>query len=333
MKKLFLVFLIFLVGCSVKVSETSSEEIGISIFNENENLMVDFVPEGRVSIKEIIDVDFFHAIVISKTGEVNLISSDFYINKNKSVFVTYENRNIKNIEGIYLTDKYNSITNAYFETKEYLKSDKKVMTVLLDGFSFNQFKILNEKNDIPFLSKYFKYPALSVYTPVTNAGYAAIITGQTPNINGVHDRSVREMNVDSIFEYANSNNKNSLLLEGDIKILDTEIEPELHIDINKDKDTDDEMYKSALNAVNENYDLIFVHFHGIDDRGHSYGPYSEETMEYIKIIDQYLLNLSKVWDGAIIIVPDHGMHETSEGGGHGICVQSDMVVPYFIKEK
>lgn len=333
MKKLFLVFLIFLVGCSDKISETSSEEIGISIFNENENLMVDFVPEGRVSIKEIIDVDFPQAIIISKTGEVNLISSDFYINKDKSVFITYENRNIKNIEGIYLTDKYNSITNAYYEMKEYLKSDKKVMTVLLDGFSFNQFKILNERNDIPFLSKHFKYPALSVYTPVTNAGYAAIITGQTPDINGVHDRSVREINVDSIFEYAISNNKNSLLLEGDIKILNTEIEPELHIDINKDKDTDDEMYKSTLIAVNENYDLIFVHFHGIDDRGHSFGPYSEETMEYIKTIDQYLLKLSEVWDGAIIIVPDHGMHKTSEGGGHGICVQSDMVVPYFIKEK
>ena len=26
------------------------------------------------------------------------------------------------------------------------------------------------------------------------------------------------------------------------------------------------------------------------------------------------------------------MHETAEGGGHGICRQSDMVVPYFIKE-
>jgi len=78
--------------------------------------------------------------------------------------------------------------------------------------------------------------------------------------------------------------------------------------------------------------LVFIHFHGIDDRGHSFGPYSDETMEYIKAIDQYIETLGKVWDGAIIIAPDHGMHETDEGGGHGICVQSDIIVPYFIKE-
>jgi hypothetical protein len=55
-------------------------------------------------------------------------------------------------------------------------------------------------------------------------------------------------------------------------------------------------------------------------------------MDYIKTIDKYIKDLSEEWEGAIILVPDHGMHETAEGGGHGICRQSDMVVPYFIKE-
>lgn len=324
---LLIFFLVILVGCSADVSDI--ESAGINIFNENENYLVDFNPEKRISIKEIFK-EVSNGAVILNTGEIIFMPADFYIDKNK---IVADAETIENVEGIYLTDNYQSITNAYYDMKEYLDKDEKVMTVLLDGFSYNQFKMADEKNALPFLSKYFKYPALSVYTPVTNAGFAAIITGQTPNVNGVHDRSYRQMNVDSIFKYALDNNKNPLLLEGDIKILNTEIEPELHIDINNNSETDDEIYESALKAANENYDLIFIHFHGIDDRGHSFGPYSKETMEYIKTIDKYLKNLSEEWDGAILLVPDHGMHETAEGGGHGICYQSDMIVPYFVKEQ
>lgn len=331
MKKVLLIILLFLVGCSTNVSETESN-IGINIFNKDENLIVDYIPDRKVSIKELTDEEYAHAAIICKTGEVIIISEDFYIDKDKTVFVTNNERKIENIKGIYLTDNYQSITNAYYHIKDYLEKDERVMAVLLDGFSYNQFKMAHKRNDIPFLSKYFKFPALSVYTPVTNAGFAAIITGQTPDINEVHDRSARQMNVDSIFKYSLNNNKSSILLEGDIKILNTEIEPELHIDLNNNGDTDDEIYGSALKATGENYDLIFIHFHGIDDRGHGFGPYSNEVVDYIKTIDKYLKNLSEVWEGNIVLVPDHGMHETSEGGGHGICYQSDMVVPYFIKE-
>lgn len=331
MKKILLIFLVFLVGCSAKANETESQ--GINIFNQNENIVVDFIPNEKTSIKDITDIEYSNAAVILNTGEVITIPSDFYIDKNKTIFLVYKERIIENIEGIYLTNNSKSITNVYNQVKDYLDNDEKVMAVLLDGFSYNQFKMAQDRNDIPFLNKYFKYPALSVYTPVTNAGFAAIITGQTPDINGVHDRSVRQMNVNSIFEYSLNNNKNSILLEGDIKILNTEIEPELHVDINKDNEADDEIYESALKAVKSDYDFIFIHFHGIDDRGHSFGPYAKETMEYIKTIDEYLQTLSDTWEGNIVLVPDHGMHETDEGGAHGICVQSDMIVPYFIKEK
>ncbi|HBC29835.1 MAG TPA: hypothetical protein DC024_01110 [Clostridiales bacterium] len=331
MKKiLLLLILIFLTSCSARVNETELK--GISVFNKDENLIDDFIPEGNVYIHELSQENYSRAAIICDTGLTVLFSSDNYIGSDSTVYATAGQTKFENIEGIYLTNDYQSITNAYFHMIEYLGNEEKVMAVLLDGFSYNQFKMAVKEGSIPFLSKYFKYPALSVYTPVTNAGFAAIITGETPNVNGVHDRSVREMRVKSIFAYCLENNKNSILLEGDIKVLNTEIEPELHIDNNKNGETDDEVYESALKAVNENYDLVFIHFHGIDDRGHSFGPYSDETMEYIKAIDQYIETLGKVWDGAIIIAPDHGMHETDEGGGHGICVQSDIIVPYFIKE-
>lgn len=330
MKKLLLIILVFLTGCSAKINERELK--GINIFNEDENLFVDFIPEGKVPISELSRDKYSQAAIILDNGQTVLLSSDYYIGVDSTVYAADGQMRFDNIVGIYLTNDYQSITKAYYQMVDYLENSEKVMAVLLDGFSYNQFKMADREGYIPFLSKYFKYPALSVYTPVTNSGYAAIITGQTANVNGVHDRSVREMNVDSIFKYSIENKKKSLLLEGDIKILNTEIEPELHIDINKNGDTDDEMYQSALKAAKENYDFIFMHFHGIDDRGHSFGPYAEETMDYIKTIDRYLQNLSEIWDGSIILVPDHGMHETSEGGGHGICSQTDMLVPYFIND-
>ncbi|NLJ57660.1 MAG: alkaline phosphatase family protein [Tissierellia bacterium] len=327
---LLLLLFLFFTACSLNLGEEDYQ--AICIFNEDENLKENFIPEEKTYIKDIYE-DFSTAALICNRGEIIRVSDNFYLDKDKRVFVLSEGQRYENIVGIYLTNKYYSITDTYRQMKEYMEKDKKVMTVLLDGFSYNQFKLAQEKDYIPFLSEHFKNTALSIYTPVTNAGFAAIITGQTPDINGVHDRSVREMKVGSIFEYSLQNNKKALLLEGDIKILNTEIEPLLHIDLNKDGDTDDEIYESALNAVKEDYDLIFIHFHGIDDRGHSYGPYARETMDYIKTIDQYLQELSLNWEGVIILVPDHGMHESKEGGNHGICTQSDMVVPYFIKDE
>lgn len=330
MKKLIiaitlLITAFLIVSCNNNVQNNNNfqpKPQSIYIFNKDENLISNYIPDKKISIKSILGSEPVNkAAFITNQGKVYKSSLDKeYIDKDS------------NIVGVYLYNKLFSITKAYDDAKEYLKSNKKVMAILLDGFGYSQYKTAEKNAIIPFLSQYFKYEVLGVYTPVTNAGYAAIITGKTPDINGVHDRSNRQLNVPSIFDYCIKNNKKSILLEGDIKILNTEIEPVLHVDSNKNGDTDDEMYEKALEAAKGNYDLIFIHFHGIDDRGHSHGPDSEITMEYIKKIDTYLKSLSDIWEGPMIITADHGMHEIETGGGHGICRYEDMIVPYFMKE-
>lgn len=307
----------------------------INIFDDNQNYLLNYEPENDkgVLLKSIVsDVSIGNITVIKADGEACKMTSDVFIGKNRDgVFCTSidKKNTIENIVGIYLSNN-KSITDVYYQTKNYIDNDKKVMVVLLDGFGYNEYKLVKEKDYIPFLSQYYKHTALSVYTPVTNAGYAAMITGQTPNINGVHDRSVREMNVDSIFAYALEKGKKAILLESDIKILNTEIEPILHLDLNKDSDTDDEMFHSCLDAASGDYDLVFVHFHGIDDRGHSYGAQSDKTLSYIKKVDGYIQILSETWGESIILTADHGMHDTNDGGNHGECRFEDMIVPYFI---
>ncbi len=328
---------LFLGGCGSesKLQKNNSLELnGVTVFNKDENLVKNYIPKEKIHFKELVKESSEYISIITGDGSVRKTTADIYLSSNSNgVNITYKDRIISDVVGIYLNDKFYSIRDAFYDAKEHLDSDEKVMVILLDGFSLNQYNYAKKNNYIEYISKYYKNEALSVYTPVTNAGFAAIITGENPNINGVHDRSFRSMNVDSMFAYALSKKKQAILLEADIKILDTEIEPKLHVDSNNDKNIDDEIFETAKSVAKDEYDLIFVHFHGIDDRGHAYGPQALETMNYIKQIDRYIQELSSIWNGPIILTADHGMHKFEDGGSHGSCIQEDMLVPYFKKEQ
>lgn len=340
---MLLILILFITACNSistmdnnKVPAESNDIKGIAIFNKDKNLVIDYIPKEKINLREILGEERTTNIsLITNSGSIVNTTSDIYLaSDSKMVYTTDRGNNrINDIKGIYLWENFNSITDTYYDAKRYLNDGEKVMVVLLDGFSLRQYRVADGKRYVSFLSQHFKHEALSVYTPVTNSGFAAIITGETPDVNGIHDRSFREMKVESIFGYALNNDKKAVLLEGDIKILNTEIEPKLHIDLNKDGDIDDEVFETAKILAGEDYDLIFIHFHGIDDRGHSYGPESPEVMDYIKEIDSYLEEISKVWDGPMILTADHGMHEAENGGAHGICINEDMVVPYFKREQ
>ncbi|MGB4439852.1 MAG: hypothetical protein WBJ13_11675, partial [Sedimentibacter sp.] len=181
-------------------STTNSSNVGITIFDKNEDYEVNYIPKERILLNEIIGNDKYENVaVISSSGKVEILSAQIYLDTDGSVTSADGNKTINDVKGIYLDDNFYSIRDAYYDAVDYLNSNEKTMVVLLDGFSLSQYKAAMEKGYVPLLSQYFQNEALSVVTPVTNAGYAAIITGKTPDINGIHDRSMREMNVDSIF--------------------------------------------------------------------------------------------------------------------------------------
>ena len=223
-----------------------------------------------------------------------------------------------------------SITAVYDLSLAEIDSGGKVLILYLDGFSWKQFQTAAESGDAAFMKEHFQQmPALSVTKPVTNAGMAAMITGTPPEINGISDRSKRIFKGTDIFEKVIGQGKSAMLIEGNIQVLNTSIEPVLNIDHNGNG-TDDEVAENALIAMKKDPDLIMVHFHGIDDQGHETGPYSEPTMAKIREIDGYVGQLTESFKGLIVLTADHGMHETNNGGDHGENVEEDMVVPFLI---
>jgi predicted AlkP superfamily pyrophosphatase or phosphodiesterase len=85
-------------------------------------------------------------------------------------------------------------------------------------------------------------------------------------------------------------------------------------------------------------DLFFVHFHGIDDAGHTYGPGAAEEAAAIRDVDAALGQLLEALPGGTlaIIFADHGMHRVEEAGrrgNHGNLVERDMFIPIFVAKK
>jgi hypothetical protein len=273
-------------------------------------------------------------MAVARDGSQSLIKKDGLLELNGNyidyVFPNLKDR-VRDMVGIIIDPPGASNMDAYHDAAHFLDKGDDVLIIVLDGFGYHQYQHAVKEGYARFLGSLAPAKAaFSVYTPVTNAGLAAILTGKSPSENGVHTRKEMDILTPSIFGYASQKGKNSVMVEGNIKILNLEVEPILNIDKNSNGSTDDEIRDKAIEKMNGDCNLMVVHFHGIDDSGHSHGDISPETMERIKTTDGYVNELVSRWSGKVIITADHGMHSTSDGGGHGEFRYEDMIVPYII---
>jgi predicted AlkP superfamily pyrophosphatase or phosphodiesterase len=113
------------------------------------------------------------------------------------------NEVIRDIVGIMLDPPFVSNMDAFYDALYYMENEKPVLVIFLDGFSYDQYQALCLNHPDSYLAGLPAFKrATSVYRPVTNAGFAAMVTGQPPAVNGIHDRSGRELACDSIFDLA-----------------------------------------------------------------------------------------------------------------------------------
>jgi hypothetical protein len=215
-----------------------------------------------------------------------------------------------------------------------------VVIFLLDGFGWQFWNNLSKNKYIqleeePFLAK----PVVTVYPPITNVATATILTGFWPSQNGVFYRQDHVLQKPSIFEIAENNNLRTEFVEGNVGFLGIHADYE-HWLLDDDGDglTDDEIFEEANKSFSEDRsDFIFIHFHGIDDIGHEYGPNSVEWLEKTQEIFNYTNQLiSQIPENSLIIITaDHGMHnnpskEEFRIGLHGDCIAEDMLIPFIL---
>jgi hypothetical protein len=181
---------------------------------------------------------------------------------------------------------------------------------------------------------------LTTYPPVTNVSTASLLTGAPPQVHGADRRGVRQTEAETLFDVASAAGMRVVAVEGEslpFNLRNAELQ--LSGDRDGNGSTDDNVLAHALAALEGGMpDLLYVHFHGIDDAGHTYGPSTPQESAVIQEVDaavgQILAALPP--DTFIVIFADHGMHrveEEGELGNHGHLIEQDMFIPIWLVGK
>lgn len=214
------------------------------------------------------------------------------------------------------------LTDVYRIVKAALNKQP-VLVCYLDGFGYFGYREACQKERIPYIKETFLVHAVETVEPaLTNPAMATMLTGVLPEVHGVVSRKEHRPKVPTIFADLN---RPAAVIEGDSIIVQTEVRQQLYT-ASADETEDHAVCEGAGKAMEEGAEFLLVHFHGIDDAGHTYGPYADETLDKMEEIDGYVRKLCEVWKGTCFIVSDHGMHKAvSDGaaGDHGTDAEED----------
>lgn len=222
------------------------------------------------------------------------------------------------------------ITDTHDDALYLLEQGHRVLIIELDGWGYRMAQHAGVSGGHPFLSSLELQQALACYPTISPTGLAGMLTGTTPDVHGITSREQREFAGDDLFQEAGARGKACAYVEGESALIATSLQPVLSPDLGGVAGTDDEVYANALQALEEQPDLAFVHFHGIDDVATETGPYSAQTLDKMREVDGYVQALVEAWEGKVIITSDHGLRELPEGGTHGGLLAEELIVPYCI---
>ncbi len=270
---------------------------------------------------------------VAKDGSIHNLSRDNYIEAwgNSFYLNRFDHSTRIALTGIIIDPPERMITDLYEDVLNLIDQNKQVLVVMLDGFSYQLYEKAVQEHLAPnLLAGANVEKAMSVFPPITPCGLAAMLTGQLPALNGIGSRDDRVLAIPCLLDALTERGKTGLIITGTVFPLQLEGEVILNADINSNQSSDDEVLVQALACLNEGYDLIFVHFKDLDRSGHTYGPLAEQTCRTLMKLDKYLRELYTAWPGSRILLTDHGMHQTNEGGHHGQFRYEDLIVPYII---
>jgi hypothetical protein len=213
-----------------------------------------------------------------------------------------------------------------------------VLLLFLDGFGYVRYTEAAESGLIPnLLALGEPQVGLTVYPPSTSVASAAILTGAPPAANGVDQRGIRKTETETLFDVAAEAGLEVVAVEGNALAFNLRnAEMTLSGDRDGDGSTDDNVLANALAVLKNGMpDLFWVHFHGIDDAGHTYGPGAPEEQAAIQGVDAAVGQLMQALPAntLIVIFADHGMHHVEEKGrlgNHGHLIERDMFIPVIV---
>ncbi len=272
-------------------------------------------------------------LVMGEKGEYRLAddSGYFEVRDNYINFLQPDSRTkLEKVKGVIVHPPAASITDVYYDARHYLDSGDKLLVVVLDGLTYQQYSFAAVNGYAPFLENNGKAAAAcGVYPLDSNVSLAALLTGKAPYENGVITGQDSELKAPSIFTEAKKLNKKAVFIDASQKQIVAEMETIFINDQNADGSADDELFEAALATLEQGYDLLMIRFHGIDDVGFRYGPLSRETMRSINITDKYLSEIVSKWPGKVIVTGTQGTRSVGLDWSQESFNSEVMFVPYM----
>ncbi len=304
------------------------------IHEDEELKATSFYRHRQVDIENYVDLSGADsAVVVGHKGEVEPYeeSGRLVLQDNSLGYMQNNELLIPEARGLVLNPPDRMITDVYHDTKTLLKQEEKILMILIDGLGYHQFEYARENGYIPFLES-LPQPekAMVAYPPVTPVNVAASLTGELPYINGVYERGIRRTQVPTIFAYTEEQGLSAAAVIGPMGTIELEIDPIYTVRSDEAGRNDHKKTENALEEMNEELRLLFVHYKDVDRAGHNYGDLASKTMQEIERTDGYVQSLLQVWEGKVLIYADHGMHATEEGGDHRHLIFEDMFMPYWL---
>ncbi len=249
-------------------------------------------------------------LVIGANGEHRFLENQGYFQL-KDNYINYldlnERSQLEEVKGVIVNPPATSIMDTYYDARHYLENGDKVLVVVLDGLTYSRYTNAMEKGQMPFLKSAGPgVKATGVYPLQNNVWLAAMITGTTPEENGVISEKAQDLKVPSLFTTAEQLQKRALLLHSGSKLLNTGIEAQLVDNKNVSKTADDELYAITLDKLEQDYDLLIVRFQDIATSSKRYGDEAEPTRIAINATDKYLQEIVNKWPGKVIITGTPG---------------------------
>ncbi len=222
-------------------------------------------------------------------------------------------------------------------------STRHVLVLLLDGLGYQHYVEARQEGLTPNLAALGEpLLGLTTYPPVTSVSMASLLTGAPPQVHGAFRRGIRQTEAETLFDAASAAGLYVVVVEGEslpFNLRNAEIR------LSGDKDgngsTDDNVLDNALAALDAGMpDLLYVHFHGIDDAEHTYSPGAPEELAAVRGVDSAVGQIIKALpeNTLVLILADHGQHlvaadEEGRVGNHGSLIESDMFIPMWVVKK
>lgn len=210
--------------------------------------------------------------------------------------------------------------------------------IFLDGLGYRRYEAGRARSLMPYLDSLGQpHLGLSVYPSVSRVASASFLTGAPPAVNGVRGRDLRDTDSETLFDVLAANGLTGVAVEGDALAFNMR---NADLILSGDRDgnghSDDNTFANAMDVIAGGMpDFLWVHLHGIDDVGHTYGPDAVEVDMKMSEVDGYVRDLvDALPEGTLVVIAaDHGMHAVDEEGrqgDHGTLQPADILVPLWV---